>query len=172
LLPLQILFLNMITDVFPALALGMGKGDKLVMKNKPRNPADPIISNKQWQSIIYYAGVITLSIVAGVIYCHRYLSSDPVICNNVVFLSLALGQLWHVFNMKSSKSGIIRNEITKNPYVWIALALCFGFTTATVTITPLSKLLHIQAITYNIGILCTIISVLPLIIIQSMKKIF
>jgi Ca2+-transporting ATPase len=172
LLPLQILFLNMITDVFPALALGMGRGNKLVMKNRPRNPADPIIANRQWQSIIYYAGVITLSIAAAVYFCYHNITPDPVICNNVVFLSLALSQLWHVFNMKSSKSGIIKNEITENKYIWIALGLCFGSITAIVTIMPLSKLLHIQAITYSIGILCTITSLLPLIIIQVIKRFF
>ena len=44
--PLQILFLNMVTDVFPALALGVGKGDKTVMDEPPRNAGSLIISNK------------------------------------------------------------------------------------------------------------------------------
>jgi Ca2+-transporting ATPase len=40
------------------------------------------------------------------------------------FLSLVLAQLWHVFNMRDRGTHLIRNDITRNPYVWGALALC------------------------------------------------
>jgi Ca2+-transporting ATPase len=68
LLPLQILFLNMVTDVFPALALGIGEGDKTVMESQPRNPIDPIISNKNWISIVLYSVAITVSVIVAVTY--------------------------------------------------------------------------------------------------------
>jgi Ca2+-transporting ATPase len=171
LLPLQILSLNMITDVFPALALGMGKGNNLIMKDKPRNPDEPIINTKQWQSLSYYAAIITLCIGAGVYCCYQYISKDPIICNNVAFLSLSLSQLWHVFNMNSSKSGLIKNEITKNPYVWGALTLCFAFITAIVSVPPIARLLDIKPLTTDIVILCTITGLLPLVIIQIIKRV-
>jgi P-type Ca2+ transporter type 2C len=170
LLPLQILFLNMITDVFPALALGMGEGNKFVMKSQPRNPMAPIINRKQWMAIVYYAAIITVSIVAGVYYCHAYITPDPVICNNVAFLSLALSQLWHVFNMNSARSAVFRNEITRNRFVWMALGLCFAFITAIAIVGPLRNLLGIQRIDLNIVILCTIASILPLFVIQLLKQ--
>ena len=53
-LPLQILFLNLVTDIFPALALGMGKGEVDVMKRPPRKANEPIMSAKQWKSTIIY----------------------------------------------------------------------------------------------------------------------
>jgi P-type Ca2+ transporter type 2C len=170
LLPLQILFLNMITDVFPALALGMGEGNKFVMKSQPRNPMAPIINRQQWMAIVYYAAIITLSITGAVYYCHTYISQDPVICNNVAFLSLALSQLWHVFNMNSAKSGVFRNEITRNRFIWIALGLCFAFTTAMVIAGPLRDLLGIRKIDPDIVMICTIASILPLIAIQLLKR--
>jgi len=172
LLPLQILFLNMITDVFPALALGMGKGNNLEMKDKPRNPAEPIINSKQWTFVFYYASVITLCTGAGVFYCFYNISSDPLICNNVAFLTLALSQLFHVFNMNASRTSVIANEITKNIYVWCALALCFGFIAAIMLIKPLGSLLSVGSITPKLTLVCTIASILPVVIIQIIKKVF
>ncbi|MCI0396850.1 MAG: HAD-IC family P-type ATPase, partial [Chloroflexi bacterium] len=49
--PLQILFLNLVTDVFPALALGMGQGDPAVMRRPPRHPQEPILTRWHWQAI-------------------------------------------------------------------------------------------------------------------------
>lgn len=49
--PLQILYLNLITDVFPALALGVGKGSREVMKLPPRGPKERIIGPRQWRAL-------------------------------------------------------------------------------------------------------------------------
>lgn len=62
-LPLQILFLNLVTDIFPALALGMGKGNELIMKIPPRNPQENIIIKKDWTSILVYALLLALPII-------------------------------------------------------------------------------------------------------------
>lgn len=172
LLPLQILFLNMITDVFPALALGMGQGHESIMKKNPRNPGAPIITNKQWRSISWYATAITISVGAGVAYCYYNITTDPVTCNNVAFFSLSISQLWHVFNMNSSKSGIFKNEITKNGYVWMALLLCFGFITIIAVFAPLRSLLDVKPVTLDVWLVCTITSLMPLVIVQLTKKIF
>jgi len=55
LLPLQILFLNLVTDVFPALALGVGQGDPQAMKNPPRDPVEAILPARLWWRIGGYA---------------------------------------------------------------------------------------------------------------------
>jgi Ca2+-transporting ATPase len=68
---LQILFLNIVTDVFPALALGLGKGDKTVMKRPPRSPKEDIVTHKDWIKIAWYALVIT----ASVLDCSGYIVS-------------------------------------------------------------------------------------------------
>ena len=65
LIPLQILFLNLVTDVFPALALGMGKGGPNIMKHPPRLINEPLITKKNWISITAYSMVITLTVFAG-----------------------------------------------------------------------------------------------------------
>jgi len=65
LLPLQILFLNMVTDVFPALAIGMSEGDEAaVMTRPPRRSTAPIISKTDWISLVVYSLCLTASMTA------------------------------------------------------------------------------------------------------------
>ena len=64
LLPLQILFLNIVTDVFPALALGMGEGNRSIMDHPPHNPKEALINKRNWGSIIIYAAVLTISVLS------------------------------------------------------------------------------------------------------------
>ena len=62
-LPLQILFLNLVTDVFPALALGFGEGDEHVMDRPPRNPREPVVTRRHWAGITAHGvllAVVTL----------------------------------------------------------------------------------------------------------------
>ncbi|MCU0321916.1 MAG: cation-translocating P-type ATPase [Chitinophagaceae bacterium] len=124
LLPLQILFLNMVTDIFPALALGLGKGDKNVMKRPPNNPKSLIISNKNWVTISLYSATITLAVIVAILYTQHNISTNPNITNNVAFITLVFAQLFHVFNMASVTSALLMNEVTKNKFVWIALLIC------------------------------------------------
>lgn len=53
LLALQLLFLNLVSDVFPALALGLGKGDAHIMKRNPKDPQEPIINKKNWMALAF-----------------------------------------------------------------------------------------------------------------------
>ena len=54
LLPLQILFLNLVTDVFPAFALAMGEGERDILKRPPRDPKEPILGRAQWLAIVLH----------------------------------------------------------------------------------------------------------------------
>lgn len=168
LFPLQILFLNMVTDVFPALALGLGKGNERIMTLPPRNPEEPVIQKEEWYKTFLYAFIISISITAGTAYCYYKHSTDPLLCNNVAFLSLALAQLWHVFNMRSGGNPW-RNEITANRFVWIALAICFAMITLVNIWDGLRKVLDLEPVTIETWIICTITSLLPLVIIQLLK---
>ncbi|MHC4518980.1 MAG: cation-translocating P-type ATPase [Planctomycetota bacterium] len=125
-LPLQILFLNLVTDVFPALALGVAKVDPRVMERKPRRPEEPILPTGQWFSIAGYGVLITFSVLLAFAVALKAFSVDTERAVTVSFLTLALSQLWHVFNMRGTGSGILRNEITRSRYVWGAVGLCVG----------------------------------------------
>ncbi|MDP1817797.1 MAG: cation-translocating P-type ATPase [Leadbetterella sp.] len=172
LLPLQILFLNMVTDVFPALALGLGKGDKNVMKKPPIDAKKPIVDKKDWIKIGIYALIMTFSVAAAVVYCKQYITPDDKISNNVAFITLAFAQLFHVFNMSAFDSKVFINDITKNKYVWLAVVICTGFMIL-VFISPQMRLvLGLDFLPTKIWIVSILASFIPLFLIQLYKIIF
>jgi Ca2+-transporting ATPase len=143
-LPLQILFLNLVTDVFPALALGLGEADPEVMKQPPRDPKEPILARTHWWGIGGYGMTITASVLGSLALGFDRLGMNQDQAVTVSFLTLAFAQLWHVFNMRDFGSGIWRNGITRNPLIWGALALCAGLLLAAVYIPGLSHVLHVE----------------------------
>jgi Ca2+-transporting ATPase len=126
LLPLQILFLNLVTDVFPALALGVGEGSTSLMKSKPRPPSESVLTRSLWIRIGLQGTVISLTVLSAMAIAVFYLHFDADRAVTVSFCTLAFAQLWHVFNMRGNISHIISNEITRNIWVWIAIAFCTG----------------------------------------------
>ncbi len=171
LVPMQILFLNMVTDVFPALALGLGKGDESVMTLEPKDPKDNIISNRKWIDIVIYALIITLSILAALLYCQKNITTDSQILNNVAFVGLAFAQLFHVFNMSSPNANLFVNDITKNKFVWLAIFICAGLMALVYLLPQMHVVLDLANPTMDVWILCFVTSLLPLIFIQIYKRI-
>jgi len=169
LLPLQILFLNMVTDVFPALALGVGKGDTTVMDKPPRDPKEDIVTNKNWLTIGLYAVAITVSVILAVFYCKFYINAEHNVLNNVAFVTLAFAQLFHVFNMSSPQSGLFANEVTKNKFVWFAILICTALLALVYVIPQTKTALHLYSIPSQAWVVCLIASLLPLMIGQLYK---
>ncbi|MCZ4289954.1 cation-translocating P-type ATPase [Hoeflea alexandrii] len=141
LLPLQILFLNLVTDVFPAFALGLGRGDAHVMARPPRDPREQIVDRPRWWLIGILGGAITLATLAAFLLALFWLRLDAGAAVTVAFLTLALAQLWNVFNVRDADAGLFDNEVTRNPYVWGALALCLGLIGLAVWLPSLAGLL-------------------------------
>jgi len=162
--PLQILFLNLVTDVFPALALGVGESDPHVMERAPRDPKEPIIGRRHWAMITGYSALITAVVLAVLaIALTRFgMAQDRAV--TLSFLTLAFAQLWHVFNMRDPDASIIRNEVTQNPYVWGALALCIALLLAAVYVPFLANLLGVVNPTLEGWALVIGASLMPLIL--------
>ncbi len=131
-LPLQILFLNLITDVFPALALGMGEGDARVMERPPRNPDEPILTRRHWIAGAIDGSIMAVSVLAALLIARGPAGLDEVQAVTVSFLTLAFAQLWHVFDMRAPRSNPVSNEVTQNQFVWLALLLCTALILAAV----------------------------------------
>ncbi|WP_439696846.1 cation-translocating P-type ATPase [Mucilaginibacter sp. AW1-7] len=171
LLPLQILFLNMVTDIFPALALGLGTGDTTVMLRPPRDPQKDIITNKKWRVIALYAVVVASTVILAVVYASKVLHSDDSTCNNVAFITLTFAQLFHVFNMSSKGSGFLNNEITRNKWVWIAILLCSGLILMVYAVPGLRLVLGLSVLPFKVWLTAICVSLLPLAIFQVHKAI-
>ena len=143
-LPLQLLFLNFVTDVFPALALGVGRGDAAIMEQPPRSPREDIMERRQWTDVALFGGLITMATL-GALYislAHLHVPSEEVV--TITFLTLALAQLWNVLNMRSARTTLLANDVVRNPWVAASLALCVVLVLVALYVPQLSEVLRLR----------------------------
>jgi Ca2+-transporting ATPase len=143
LLPMQILFLNLVTDVFPALALGVGEGSSRLMEEAPRARNAPFLTRRHWQSLFLLGSVIAASTLAALAVAVFALGMKEQQAVTVSFLTITLAQLWHVFSMRHPGSSALDNEILRNPWIWGAIALCLALVLMAVYWTPLAVILSL-----------------------------
>ncbi|MGY8640689.1 MAG: cation transporting ATPase C-terminal domain-containing protein [Verrucomicrobiales bacterium] len=126
LLPLQILFLNLVTDVFPALALGVTRSQRNILVVPPRIKGEAILHKKDWVLACWHALTIASTTLGAFFFAIFKLGQTPEEAITISFLTLALAQLFHVFNMASANEPFFASSIVKNKMVWGALLLCVG----------------------------------------------
>jgi Ca2+-transporting ATPase len=162
LLPLQILFLNLVTDVFPALALGANETDPAVMQQAPRKPKQKILERREWRRIVGYGLLITASVLGAFFVAITELALSPKGCVSVAFLTLALAQVWHVFNMGTPGATALKGQVVRNKFVWAAVALCLVLLALTMYWQPAATILSLQALGWKALLLCVTASAIPL----------
>ncbi len=168
-LPLQILFLNIVNDVFPALALGVGEGETDTMKRPPRDPREPVLPVVYWWAIVGYGLLIALPVLAGFRLATAAFGLSEENAVTVSFLVLAFARVWHIFNMRNPESHLLHNEITANRYVWGALVLCGVLLAAVAYIPGLSAVLSLSGPRpAEWGLIC-VLSLIPLVVGQAIK---
>jgi Ca2+-transporting ATPase len=140
------------------------------MKNLPRNPKEPIAVKRDWVNIVVYALILALPIMSVTWYSSYYLKYDSEICNNITFFSLALSQLWHVFNLSSRKISFLKNEITLNKFVWAALLLCITIILVFYWVNPLKEILALQTLNTTMWLIIIATSIAPVVLIQLLKR--
>lgn len=168
-LPLQILFLNLVTDVFPALALGVGEGTQGVMQQPPRKVDEPILSRKHWIGIGGYGLVITGAVLGALFIGLYWLELAESAAVTMSFLTLAFAQIWHVFNMRDKNSTILNNSIVQNPWVWGAIVLCLLLIFGALFIGPVAEVMKLTIPSREGWLVVAVMSILPLIIGQFQK---
>jgi P-type Ca2+ transporter type 2C len=165
LLPLQILFLNLVTDVFPALALGFGEGERGLMRQPPRPAGEPILARAHWLAIAGHGGLMTAAVLGALAAALlRGMTEEQAV--TVSFLTLAAAQLWHVFDMRGAGSSALRNDVTRNPWIWGALALCVGLIVTAVRVPGLADVLELRPIGSQGWLLVLVFSVSPVVAAQ------
>lgn len=142
LLPLQILYLNVLTDVFPAMALGAGRASGTEMSTPPRSPDEPVLTRAHWTDIVAWATLLALCVLASLLLAEHWLESSPAEAVTISFLTLAFGKLWFTFTLRNPESGLLRNEVTRNPWVWVAIAFCALLLLAAAYLPGLSDILR------------------------------
>lgn len=109
--PVHLLFMNLITDSLPAIAIGMEKSRNDVLKEKPRNANDSILNKKTMAQIGYEGIIIGLSTMCAYL---MGLKGDPLTASTMAFATICLARLLHGFNCRSDqplyKIGIFSNR--------------------------------------------------------------
>ena len=171
LLPLQILFLNMVTDVFPALALGMNAGAPNVMQRPPRQPEEPILSRSRWIALISYGLAMTIAVLAVEVVSLHYLNLSHQEVNNMTFYTIILVQLWNVFNLPNAHVSFWKNEVTGNSYVWLALLISVGIVGVVWLIPPVREVMNMVALTDPMQWAVIVgFSIVPVLFVQFLKR--
>ncbi len=169
LLPLQILYINLIGDVFPALALGMGEARPQIMQQPPRDPEEPVLTRRHWlgiggHTLVFSAAVLGAFAVALVLW---EIPAERAV--TISFSSLVLARLWHVFNMRAPASPLLRNEITTNPHIWGAIGIGLGLLLSAIYLPGLSNILGLVAPGAREWLLILAASLVPLVVGQMVK---
>lgn len=150
LLPIHLLWVNLITDSLPAFALGLEPVEKDVMSRKPRDKDESFFANGLaftigWQGLMI--GIITLlSYTIG-----NNVNHD--VGMTMAFITLSGSQLVHAFNVKSNSS-ILNKSIFNNKYLWGALAIGVVLQILIISIPSLSSLFKLVPISSTNWIIC------------------
>lgn len=145
LLPLQILWLNLVTDTFPALALALEPAETQIMSRPPRNPAVGLITGGLLRRTGVHAAVITASTLGVFAWG---LSAHPDEIGRAVtlsFLTLGFAQIFHVANARSETPLRLGQLITGNPFALAAVGWTVLLQVAAITVAPLASLLDLSA---------------------------
>jgi Ca2+-transporting ATPase len=170
LLPMQILYLNVVTDVFPALALGVGKGDPRVMEHPPRPRGEAVLTRDHWLAIGGWSVIISACVLAALTLALEGAGLEQSEAVTVSFLTLAFAKLGFVFNLRDSGSTLLQNDVVGNPWIWGAIAVCVVFLLLAVYLPGLSDVLETRPLAGPGWGLVVGLSMIPLIVGQGIKS--
>jgi Ca2+-transporting ATPase len=143
LLPLQILWLNLVTDTFPAFALALEPAEPGVMQRPPRDPDGALLSRGFMIRVATHAGMITIAALGAFI---AGLNIEPDNAVTMCFLTLAFAQILHLGNARSRDPVLSPGRALANRWAIGAVLLSGGLQVIAVTFTPLRELLRIEVL--------------------------
>ncbi|KRL85133.1 Ca2+-transporting ATPase [Ligilactobacillus apodemi DSM 16634 = JCM 16172] len=149
--PVQILWINLVTDTFPAIALGVEKGEKNIMQRKPRGSKSNFLSNGVGSSIIYQGileGLITLGVYWLAIKFPVHTTSAQIHADALTMAYATLGvlQLFHAFNSKSIHGSIFTKETFNNKYFNLAILVSAILLAMTIFVPAFNSTFHVTTL--------------------------
>lgn len=171
LLPLQILFMNLVTDVFPALALGVGKSEEGIMQLPPRKSDEPIMTRQLWALTAMFGLTMSFTVIGVCYFAEAFLGLGPKEINNLGFYTLIFVHLVNVFNLSLRNPSFLRNKIIKNPWVWAALLLSVLIMIAAYLFPIMNRMLSLVPVTWDQFRWVILFGLAALFISQLLKKV-
>ena len=148
--PIQLLWVNLVTDCFPALALGMEEAEGDIMKRKPRNATDGVFANNMGLDTIVQGLIITVLVLAS-FFCGVYYDLGTIDLSQLAttmadeegvmmaFITLNMVEIFHCFNMRSRRASIFHMK-KQNKWLWGAAVLALILTLIVVEVDALSMI--------------------------------
>lgn len=168
--PVHLLFINLLTDSLPAIALGLEPHSNNVMREKPRDINESILTKDFAFEIILEGIVIAAATITGF---HIGLkASGPALASTMAFAILCLSRLIHGFTSKSKKHVLSRKALFSNRYLWAAFGVGFILLNLVILIPFLQPIFEVDPMTVNQLLTVYGLSLLPFIIIQFVKLAF
>ena len=148
--PVQLLWVNLVTDCFPALALGMEEAEGNIMQRKPRKASDGVFAGHMGLDCIVQGLIITAlvlaSFFAGVYFDMGYINVADMIAGTadeegvmMAFITLNMVEIFHCFNMRSRRQSVFTMK-KQNVWLWAAAALALVLTLIVVEVEPLAMM--------------------------------
>ncbi|WMJ80176.1 cation-translocating P-type ATPase [Clostridium sp. MB40-C1] len=167
--PVHLLFINLLTDSLPAIALGLDPNKKDVMREQPRNITTPILS-KEFGINILLEGLL-LAICSMTAFHIGLSTGNTMLATTMAFSTLCLSRLIHGFNTRSKES-VFKIGIFSNKYLWIAFSLGFILLNSVLLFKPLKVIFQVSNLNLNQLLTVYGLSLIPFIIIQTYKSVF
>ncbi len=166
--PVHLLWINLITDSFPALALGMEKGEGDIMKRPPRNSREGVFAGGMGIDVAWQGIMITVLTLAAYMFGIKLaVGTDELIHQNgmtMAFLTLSMSEVFHSFNMRSRRTSVFAMK-GHNKYLTGAMLLSFMLSTLVIYVPFLAKAFDfaaISAVEYFISVALAI-AVIPIV---------
>jgi Ca2+-transporting ATPase len=125
LLPIQILWVNLVTDGLPALALGVDPVDPDIMERPPRDPKEPVVTGARGWIIGLQGALVAACSLGAFLFVLLYEKETLVEARTAALATLACSQLFHAFNCRSMRHSVFKLKFSTNPQLVGAVALSF-----------------------------------------------
>lgn len=164
--PVQLLFINLLTDSLPAIAIGMEPAERDLLSEKPRNPKEGILNRKFMTDILVQGALIAAVTMTAF---HMGLGQgDSALASTMAFATLTAARLFHGFNCRS-KHSIFRIGFSGNWYSLAAFAAGMVFLNLVLFVPVLKRLFLVSALTFGQFGMIYLLAVIPTVIIQIYK---
>ena len=175
--PVHLLFINLITDCFPALALGMEQGEADIMKRKPRNSKDGIFAGGLGFDIAYQGLLISVITLASYIIGHcmevGYFEMPHGVSDDgmtMAFLTMSMCEIFHSFNMRSQRKSVFTLH-THNKVLWGAMLGSLVLTTIVLEVPFVADLFGFTPVDLNEYLVALVLAFLVIPIVEIVKAI-
>ncbi|MBE9070514.1 cation-translocating P-type ATPase [Leptolyngbya cf. ectocarpi LEGE 11479] len=169
---MQLLWLNLVTDVFPGLALALEPPESDVLTQAPRNPHEPLIKATDFGRIGFESIVLSLSALGGYGYGLWQHGPGPQ-SGTILFMGLTIGQILHTLSCRSEKYGVWNTQqLSVNPYVVVAISFTLILQLLPMVFLALTNLLSLAPLTLIDWLIVALSSLLPLLVNDGSKFLF